>query len=343
MPVNLISKIEPKNNGLFPMLEDIHIEGGYQIREDINDRDSIPDLNRKEGMLVFVESDSTTYRLVGGTDNLSWTPVVDSLRLGYKNPARAASTQNIANLASGAPSQLDGVSLSSGDRTLVYRQINKATNGIYNVDVPGTGSDGQWSRANDADIGDRLIPGSEIYIVEGGQATTKFWLITPGPITVGTTPLDFVGGLSVMTSDNSPFSILSSSELGSSDILVRETDSFSVRGFKEADISFTVDDLGLSTEIRLRVLYSLLETPSTYSANSSHWNILLSESIDGGLATADPYTVSLNATAYPGFSSLPGSFAIRAPVSGLHMMLLIWSEVGDPTGSDVSAIALRRI
>jgi hypothetical protein len=75
MPVELISKIEPKNSGLFPMVEDVHFEGGFQVRTDISDRDSIPTLNRKEGMLAYVVSTTTTYRLVGGITNLDWVAV----------------------------------------------------------------------------------------------------------------------------------------------------------------------------------------------------------------------------------------------------------------------------
>jgi len=58
MPINLISKIKPKNDGTFPVCEDIDIEGGYQVRTDITDRNTIPALNRKIGMLVYVQSES---------------------------------------------------------------------------------------------------------------------------------------------------------------------------------------------------------------------------------------------------------------------------------------------
>ena len=72
MSVDLISKIVPKNDGAFPMVEDIHIQGGYQTRADLADRDSIPVLNRKEGMHVFVLSNETTYRLDSGITNSDW-------------------------------------------------------------------------------------------------------------------------------------------------------------------------------------------------------------------------------------------------------------------------------
>jgi hypothetical protein len=72
MPIDLISKIKPKNNGSFPICEDIDIEGGYQVRTSIRDRDSIPVLNRKIGMLVYVQSESKYYTLTGGTGDENW-------------------------------------------------------------------------------------------------------------------------------------------------------------------------------------------------------------------------------------------------------------------------------
>jgi hypothetical protein len=72
MPIDLISKIKPKNNGQFPVCEDVDLEGGFQVRVDLTDRDSIPALNRKIGMLVFVQSEGTYYTLIGGITNLDW-------------------------------------------------------------------------------------------------------------------------------------------------------------------------------------------------------------------------------------------------------------------------------
>jgi hypothetical protein len=72
MPIDLISKIKPKNDGDFPVCEDVDIEGGYQVRADITDRNSIPTLNRKIGMLVYVQSEEKYYTLSGGTGNEHW-------------------------------------------------------------------------------------------------------------------------------------------------------------------------------------------------------------------------------------------------------------------------------
>ncbi|SEN77949.1 phage tail protein, partial [Nitrosomonas marina] len=70
---------------------------------------------------------------------------------GIKYPVRLATIANIADLASGAPDTLDGISLVKNDRILVKSQTTKSQNGIYIVSTVGTGSDGTWVRAGDSD------------------------------------------------------------------------------------------------------------------------------------------------------------------------------------------------
>jgi hypothetical protein len=79
MPVELISLVKPKTSGggagEFPIAEDVDVKGGYQVRADTADRDSIYDLNRKEGMLVLVLDVGKYYTLQGGITNLDWVEV----------------------------------------------------------------------------------------------------------------------------------------------------------------------------------------------------------------------------------------------------------------------------
>lgn len=72
MSIPLISDIVPQNNGAFPTHSDIYGKGGFQVRTDITDRDNIPTLNRKIGMLVFVQSTGLFYSLSGGITNSHW-------------------------------------------------------------------------------------------------------------------------------------------------------------------------------------------------------------------------------------------------------------------------------
>ncbi|GIV52405.1 MAG: hypothetical protein KatS3mg038_2926 [Candidatus Kapaibacterium sp.] len=77
---------------------------------------------------------------------------VDSLveGLAWKDDVRVATTANI-NLAS-APSSIDGVTLSNGDRVLVKDQTDAKENGIYLFNGAGSA----MTRALDADTGAEL-------------------------------------------------------------------------------------------------------------------------------------------------------------------------------------------
>ena len=47
----------------------------YRIAKTNLERDSIPDMERKDGLKVYVVSENVEYRLIGGTENIHWTPV----------------------------------------------------------------------------------------------------------------------------------------------------------------------------------------------------------------------------------------------------------------------------
>ena len=49
----------------YPVTEDIYNKGGHRSVNTLVDRDSIPHDRRKNGMLVYVESTSLTYQLIG--------------------------------------------------------------------------------------------------------------------------------------------------------------------------------------------------------------------------------------------------------------------------------------
>jgi hypothetical protein len=69
--------------------------------------------------------------------------------LDYKQAVRVLTDSNIS-LTGGAPSTVDGVNLVADNRVLVKGQNTASQNGIYIVDVVGTGSNGTWIRAVDA-------------------------------------------------------------------------------------------------------------------------------------------------------------------------------------------------
>jgi hypothetical protein len=112
---------------------------------------------------------------------------------GSKAPVRAATTANIATLAGGAPSTLDGVTLAANDRILVKDQSTGSQNGIYIVTTLGSGANGTWTRATDADGVGEIFAGMMVVVTEGTvNADTEWELTTNGAITIGTTALAFV-------------------------------------------------------------------------------------------------------------------------------------------------------
>jgi hypothetical protein len=117
----------------------------------------------------------------------------------WKEEVLVATTTNIANLATGAPNTIDGISLAVGSRILVKDQTNAAQNGIYSVTTLGTGSNGVWARAKDADT-ENEIRGMATFVVSGTDNKGKRYVSTNvGAITVGTTPIIF--GLFGATTD----------------------------------------------------------------------------------------------------------------------------------------------
>ena len=109
----------------------------------------------------------------------------------FKASCRAISTSNIT-LSGGAPATVDGVSLAVQDRILVTGQSTGSENGLYRVTTVGTGSNGTWVRAADADADGDITAGLTVMVTEGTTyADTSWKLTTDDPITVGTTALTF--------------------------------------------------------------------------------------------------------------------------------------------------------
>ena len=111
--------------------------------------------------------------------------------IDYKQATRAVTTTNIT-LSGGAPSQVDGVTLSHNDRVLVTGQTTASQNGIYYIVTLGSGSNGTWARSTDSNQTGELLAGTIIMVTEGiVYADTQWKLITDNPIVIGTTALTF--------------------------------------------------------------------------------------------------------------------------------------------------------
>lgn len=107
--------------------------------------------------------------------------------LSWKAPVRVSTTANIATLAGGAPNTIDGVSLAANDRILVKAQSTGGQNGIYTVTTLGTGANGTWTRATDADTAAELEGGVLVAVDEGTTLGNTVWMNTVDVVTLGTT------------------------------------------------------------------------------------------------------------------------------------------------------------
>lgn len=116
---------------------------------------------------------------------------VDSKAQGLdaKQAVRVATTAAGGNidLATGGLLTIDGVQTVAGDRVLVMNQTDPSQNGIYTV-VDG----GAWTRTVDANSDATVTPNLYAFVSEGTvNGDNGFTLATDGPITLGTTALNF--------------------------------------------------------------------------------------------------------------------------------------------------------
>jgi hypothetical protein len=105
----------------------------------------------------------------------------------------------LTNADTQAALSIDGVTLSTSDRVLIYTQADATQNGVYTVTDVGSGST-NWvlTRATDADsyeptTADGLDGGSYFYVQEGDTGAGEAYVCNNvGTITFGTTDITFV-------------------------------------------------------------------------------------------------------------------------------------------------------
>ena len=104
-------------------------------------------------------------------------------KLDGKQSVRVAATGNV--VLNGAQ-QIDGVAVIAGDRVLLPNQTLAKDNGLWIV------ANGDWVRANDANVSAKVTPGLTVMVEEGALNGDSLWhLTTNAPITLGTTALTF--------------------------------------------------------------------------------------------------------------------------------------------------------
>jgi hypothetical protein len=111
--------------------------------------------------------------------------------IDYKQSVRVITLSNIT-LSGGAPTVVDSVTLSAGDRVLVAGQSTGSQNGLYQVSVLGTGSNGTWIRSVDGNETGEIDAGMIVMVTEGDiYKDTQWKLTTNDPIVIGVTALTF--------------------------------------------------------------------------------------------------------------------------------------------------------
>jgi hypothetical protein len=120
-----------------------------------------------------------------------------------KKSVRVVSTTNLTGTYStlvltgsgvAALPTIDGVTLAVSDRVLVAGQSDKTQNGIYTVTVLGDGSTTAWklTRADDFDASSEIFAKMKVRVNQGTSSHDQIYtLITAGPFTLDTTPLEF--------------------------------------------------------------------------------------------------------------------------------------------------------
>lgn len=104
-------------------------------------------------------------------------------KLDGKQSVRVAATASV--VLNGAQ-QIDGVAVIAGDRVLLPNQTLAKDNGLWIV------ANGDWVRANDANVSAKVTPGLTVMVEEGTLNGDSLWhLTTNAPITLGTTALTF--------------------------------------------------------------------------------------------------------------------------------------------------------
>lgn len=112
--------------------------------------------------------------------------------LAPKDSVHAATTANIANLSTGAPNVLDGVTLAVNDRILVKDQTTTSQNGIYVVTTLGTGANGVWTRASDMNAWSE-VPAAFTFVEQGTANGSNGYVCTsPQGGTLDSTAITFV-------------------------------------------------------------------------------------------------------------------------------------------------------
>lgn len=255
--------------------------------------------------------------------------------LKFKQDVRVASTANVS--VSSAPSSIDGVTLSGGDRVLLKNQSTAAENGAYVFNGAGAA----LTRAADADSGTELVSAT-FPVREGTTNQDTWWTCTNDSITVGTTALVFtqtggagtyVAGAGLALTGNS-FSIPTG---GVTNAML--AGSIAASKLVGTDIA-TVGTVTVGTWQATKVGLAYGGTNADLSATGGAHQVLMQTSVGGAVSVAQLAASDLsNGTTGSGAVVLATSPVLTTPNIGTPSAGVLTNCTGLPISTGVSGLA----
>lgn len=183
MSIDLISKIKPKNNGAFPMYDDIDGYGGFQVRLNTTDRNNIPTLNRKAGMIVYTQVDGSYWILGPGLTNSDWSKAVfDSTNLtlgkvlangnttdGYSIILTSGSFIATADVNDDIGTPVD-ITIVAGSVTSPTSSNEGGTVSLVGGSSYGTGRSGDVSLSGGTHAGSGAVRAGDVFLMGGTRS-----------------------------------------------------------------------------------------------------------------------------------------------------------------------------
>lgn len=211
--------------------------------------------------------------------------------LDYKQATRVVTVSNVT-LSGGAPSVVDGVSLSLNDRVLVTGQTTGSQNGLYYVTTVGSGANGTWARTTDGNDNGEIETGMIVMVTEGSiYADTQWKLITDGIITLDVTALTFTQNYSANSISG-----------GTSNVTVYSNANITVSSAGTANV-LTVSSTGTSIKGNETITYTpatttgsaILAQGANTQGGTGYFDFLKATNQSSG-ATNSSKTIRLNST-----------------------------------------------
>jgi len=178
-------------------------------------------------------------------------------KLQSKKSVKAATSSTITLNVNSFPNTLDTVSLSIDDRILIKDADDAKDNGIYVVKSDNGDNTFTIERAEDANSDDEVKSGLYCLVNSGTNSGKGFILITPNPISLGNTNLEFTqfttyGDVNV---DN--------------DTLIKSGDNVSIQ-LADSSLELTTGGLKVADSSFRNTIISLDDTPNSYPTNENY-------------------------------------------------------------------------